>query len=321
MDTSAVIILRGVGVSTLGERAQLAVILSHMVVVIAPAAWARARPRMRTQRQSWARTTPSSGQIVRAWQRGLVIMQGFVALFLGVIALVIILLFVEIAALQVLVVALRMIMALIILMMIVRLAIIAIVLIAFMVVAIFVATMLLVAWFTATRGRKISHFLLFWLLLVLGDLLENASCLVGCLTLPEESNQLERVSRHCLVQVRELEMMRLGLCKENLFTLLLRHGYFHHLTKIATLKIAEKLYSTLHEFLHRHESGLLGHTKPASQLVPYIGKTGNSLKVIPDALVKVCLHKICIIWTLLCNDASPCGRAYVLKALTHEVKQ
>jgi hypothetical protein len=39
--------------------------------------------------------------------------------------------------------------------------------------------------------------------------------------------------------------------------------------------------------VHWHEHGLLGHTKPANQLVAYIWETGNSLKVIPGALVKV----------------------------------
>ncbi len=83
MDTSAVITLGGVQVSALGERTWLAVILSHMVVVIAPAAWVRARQRMRVWKRSWARTTPS-GQSSHAWQRqrGLVIMHGLIALFL-----------------------------------------------------------------------------------------------------------------------------------------------------------------------------------------------------------------------------------------------
>ncbi len=71
-----------------------------------------------------------------------------------------------------------------------------------MVVTIFMATMLPVAQFTAMHGRKLSCFLLFWLLLVLGNLLKNTSRLIGCLTLLEESDQLERVSRHHhLVQV------------------------------------------------------------------------------------------------------------------------
>jgi hypothetical protein len=138
-------------------------------------------------------------------------MHGLVALFLEMIAVAIILLFVGLAALQVLVVAPRTIVALILLMTTVRLAIIAIALVALMVVAIFVAWMLLVAPFTATCGRKMSHFLLFRLLLVLGNLLKNASRLVGCLTLLEESNELEPISRHHLVQVRKLELTRLGL--------------------------------------------------------------------------------------------------------------
>ncbi len=118
-------------------------------------------------------------------------MHGLVALFLEVTTLAIILFVIGLVALQVLVVASRTIVALIVLMTIVRSAIVAIALVALMVVAIFMTTMLLVAWFTATRSRKLSHFLLFLLLLVLGDLLKNASHLVGCLTLLEESNQLE----------------------------------------------------------------------------------------------------------------------------------
>ncbi len=107
MNTSAVVTLGGVQVSALEGRSWPVVILSHMVVVIVPANQSRARPRTRAQRRSWTRTTPFSGQIARVQQRGLVIMHGFVALFLGVIALAIILLVVELGALWVLVVALR----------------------------------------------------------------------------------------------------------------------------------------------------------------------------------------------------------------------
>ncbi len=173
MDTSAIITLGGVWVPMLGELARLAVILSHMVIVLAPAAWARARPRTRARWRSWGRTTPSSGQIACAWQRGLVIVHGLVALFLEVIAFVIILLFLGLTALWVLVDPSRTIVVLIILMTIVRLAIIAITLVASMIVAIFVAMMLLVAQFTARCGRKMSRFLFLWLLLVLGNFLQE----------------------------------------------------------------------------------------------------------------------------------------------------
>jgi hypothetical protein len=134
-----------------------------------------------------------------------------------------------------------------------------------------------------------SRFPLFWLLLDLVNLLKNTGCLVGCLTLLKESDKLARVSRHRLVQVRKLELMHLGLRKEDLFTLILRRGYFHHSTEIATLDVAEKLQLMPHELVHWHESGLLGHTKPANQLVAYIGKTGDSLEVIPDTFDKTCL--------------------------------
>ncbi len=126
-------------------------------------------------------------------------MHGLVALFLEVIGLAIILLVVGLVVPCILVSASTMIMASIILMRIVRLAIVAITLVASMVVGIFVATVLLVARFTAMCGRNMSRTLFLWLLLVLGNLLKNASRLVGCLTLLEEGNHSERVGRHHLV--------------------------------------------------------------------------------------------------------------------------
>ncbi len=122
-------------------------------------------------------------------------MHGLVTLFLEMIALVIILLVVGLVALHVLVIASRAIVALIVSMTIVGLLIIVIASVASMIVAIFTTGMLTVARFTATCNRKLSHFPFLWLL-VLGDLLENASHLVGCLTLLKEGNHLERVSRH-----------------------------------------------------------------------------------------------------------------------------
>jgi hypothetical protein len=47
IDMSAVIPLGGVQVPGLGEHALLAVILSHMMIVVAPAAQAKERPRKR----------------------------------------------------------------------------------------------------------------------------------------------------------------------------------------------------------------------------------------------------------------------------------
>ncbi len=115
--------------------------------------------------------------------------------------------------------------------------------------------------------------------------------------------------------------MCLRLRKEDFFTLLLPCGRFHCSTEVATLKISEELYSTMHELVHWHEGGLLGHTKPSDQLVTNIGEPSNGLKVVPDTIIEVSLCMIYILWTLLCNDAGPLGQAYVLKALTHEVKQ
>jgi hypothetical protein len=145
---------------------------------------------------------------------------------------------------------LRAIVALIVSMMIVRLAIVAIAWVAPMRVAIVTTAMLMVAQFTAMFGRNMGRFLFLQLLLVLGNLLKNASCLVGCLTLLKEDNHFERVGRHCLVQVGKLVLVCLRLCKEDLFTLLLHHGYIHHSTEVVALEVAEKLHLTPHELVH-----------------------------------------------------------------------
>ncbi len=248
-------------------------------------------------------------------------MHGLVALFLVVIALAIILFVVGLVVPRVLVVVLITIMASIVLMTIIRLAIVPITSVASMVVAIFVATVLHVAQFTATCSRNMSRTLFFWLLLVLSNLLKNASCLVGSLTLLEEGNHSERLGRHCLVQVGKLVLVCLRLREEDLFTLLLRRGYIHHSTEVVALEVAEKLYLTMHELVHWHESRLLGRTKPANQLVANVEEPGNGLKVVPDALVEVCISTICIVRALFHDNAGPLCQAYVLKALTQEAKQ
>ncbi len=150
-----------------------------------------------------------------------------------------------------------------------------------------------------------SCFLFLWLLLILGNLIKNSSRLVSCLTLLKEGNHSERVRRHCLIQVGEIVLVRLRLRKEDLFTLLLRHGYFHCSTEVVTLKVAEKLHLMPHGLVHWHESGLLGCMKPANQLVTNVGEPGDGLKVVPDALVKVCLCTSCILQALFCDDAAP----------------
>jgi hypothetical protein len=247
-------------------------------------------------------------------------MHGLVAPFLGVIALAIILLVVGLGACRVLVVTSRAIMTPIILMMIVGLLIIAVASVALIIVTIFPTVMLTGAQFTATCNRKMSRYLFLWLLLILCNLIKYTSRLVGCLTLLKECNHSERVGRHRLIRVSELVLVRLRLREEDLFTLLLCRGYVHHSTEVVTLEVAEKLHSTPHELLHWHEIGLLGRTKPANQLVANVGEPGKGLKVVPDALIEVCLCTICIIQAWFCDDAGPICQAYVLKALTQEAK-
>ncbi len=160
-----------------------------------------------------------------------------------------------------------------------------------------------------------SSILFLQLLLVLGNLLEKASCLVGCLTLLEEGNHSEQVGRHHLVQVGKLVLVCLRLREDDLFTLLLCRGYVHRSTEVVAFRIAEKLYSTMHELMHRHESRLLGRSKPANQLIDNVGEPSNGLKVVPDTFVEFFLCTICIFWTLLHNDTGPFGQAYTLITL------
>jgi hypothetical protein len=154
------------------------------------------------------------------------------------------------------------------------------------------------------------------LLLILGNLIKNASRLVGCLTPLKEGNHSEQVGRYHLVQVGKLVLVRHGLREEDLFTLLLHRGYVHRPTEVVTLKVAEKLHSMPHELVHWHESGFICRTKPANQLVANVWEPGNGLEVVPDALVKVCLRPIYIIRASFCNNAGPLHQAYILKALT-----
>ncbi len=138
----------------------------------------------------------------------------------------------------------------------------------------------MVAWLMAMCNRKLSRFP-FLRLLVLGNLLKNASRLVGCLTLLEEGDHSEWVSRHRLVQIGKLVLVHLGLCKEDLFTLLLCHRYVHCLTEVTIIEVAEKLHLMPRELVHRHESRLLRVTEPANQLVAYVRESGNGLQIIP----------------------------------------
>ncbi len=178
-------------------------------------------------------------------------MHGLVAPFLGVIALAIILLVVGLRAFQVLILTSRAIVMPIVSMTTVGSLIIAVALVASMIVVIFPTTMLMVARFTATCDSKMSRFLFLQLLLILGNLIKNASRLVGCLTLLEEgNNHSEQVGRHRLIQVGKLVLVCLRLCKEDLFTLLLRHGYVHCSTEVVTLEVAEKLHLMPHELVH-----------------------------------------------------------------------
>jgi hypothetical protein len=60
-----------------------------------------------------------------------------------------------------------------------------------------------------------SHLLLFPLLLVLGNLLKNASRFIGRLTLLKKGNKANRIRDHHFVGLHKLKLMHLGLRKED----------------------------------------------------------------------------------------------------------
>ncbi len=140
-------------------------------------------------------------------------MHGLVTLFLEVISLAIILLVVGLVVPCILVVSTTII-ELIVLMRIIRLAIITITSVALMVIAIFVATVLLVAQFTAMFCRNMSRTLFLWLLLVPGNLLKNASHLVGCLTLLKKAIILSGSAGTILFKLANLFWCTLGCAKK-----------------------------------------------------------------------------------------------------------
>ncbi len=124
-------------------------------------------------------------------------MHGLVIVFLEMVAIVIILLLVGPFVLVILVFAIRVIVALIILMATAVLLVIAIASTALMVDAI-LEMMLPVALITAASNMKMSRLLLFWLLFLL-DLVKDAGCFIGSLTLLKKGYMQKQVCGHCLV--------------------------------------------------------------------------------------------------------------------------
>jgi hypothetical protein len=56
-------------------------------------------------------------------------------------------------------------------------------------------------------------------------------------------------------------------------------------------------------------------------LVTNVWEPGNCLKVIHDTLIEVLLCEVGIVGALLTNNVGQLGKTYVLKTLTHQVKQ
>jgi hypothetical protein len=82
------------------------------------------------------------------------------------------------------------------------------------------------------------------------------------LTLLKRRNELKRVRGHHLVGIHKLKLMHLGLREEDLYTLFLHHVYLNRSMEVATVEIADELYSTPHELMNWHKDELLGSTKP-----------------------------------------------------------
>jgi hypothetical protein len=71
--------------------------------------------------------------------------------------------------------------------------------------------------------------------------------------------------------VSELVLMRLEVCKEDLFALFLHCWQLHCSMEVAIVKVAKWLHPTLHEFMYQHECRLLCNARPTNQLVTYDG--------------------------------------------------
>jgi hypothetical protein len=116
----------------------------------------------------------------------------------------------------------RMIMASIILMATVVSMFVMFALVALMVVAV-LAMMIPVVQVMPASNRKMSCLLFLWLLLLL-ELVKDAGCFIGNLTLLRKSHKPKRVHGHCFVCFCKIKLMHLGLHEKNLFAFLLRCG-------------------------------------------------------------------------------------------------
>jgi hypothetical protein len=91
--------------------------------------------------------------------------------------------------------------------------------------------------------------------------------------------------------------------------------------EVATLEIAEELYSTPHELVHWHEGGLLGCTKPVDQLVANVGEPHECLEIISLAFDEVFERLALIIQATCRDDVQPFDQADLLEALLQEQEQ
>ncbi len=88
--------------------------------------------------------------------------------------------------------------------------------------------------------------------------------------------------------------------------------------EVTTIKVAEELHSTPHDFMHWDERGLLGNSKPTNQLVT---KPGGCFKVIPDTLIEVFFLEMHIVGALFTHNDGPLCETDVMETLAHQAEQ
>ena len=88
--------------------------------------------------------------------------------------------------------------------------------------------------------------------------------------------------------------------------------------EVTTIKVAEELHSTPHDFMHWDEPGLLGNSKPTNQLVT---KPGGCFKVIPDTLIEVFFLEMHIVGALFTHNDGPLCETDVMETLAHQAEQ
>jgi hypothetical protein len=159
------------------------------------------------------------------------------------------------------------------------------------------------------------------LLLVLLELVEDATRTISILALLEEADEWDVIIRKHLVRFRIFLLMLFWNREKNLLDFFLLCGQLHHHPKEPFLEVTKELHTATHVVMHRHERRLLSSAKPADQLVANVLEPGKYLEIISLTFDKAFEHFGIFIQATGGDDVLPFGQADLLETLLEQWKQ